>query len=1264
MGIGRTSVWIARLLLWGWLVAAAFPLRAFVVDGSKWPGTSGSPGSITMQLSLGSPAAPLTDGTLNGNTVAQTALNAWNSNLGSVRFVGINSSGSGRASGNAVNEVFFSSTVYGSAFGSNVLAVTLTYTLGATRVESDVLFNTASTWGSYRGNVRFAGGTRIDDFLRVALHEFGHVLGLNHPDQGGQSVAAVMNSIISNTDALTADDVAGGQFLYGGGAPVAPTIANHPSNQAVIVGGNATFSVTANGTPPLTYVWRKDGVPVAGGTGSTLSLTNVQLANAGNYAVTASNSTGNATSNPATLTVSPPPVAPQILTQPSSQTVAGGATATFTVSATGFPLPTYQWRRNNSPLPGQTLPTLTLLGVTVDQAGSYTVVVANSAATVIIAAATLTVLPGSVAPTIQAQPISRLVAVGGSAAFSVSASGNPAPTYQWHKDAVPIGGATGASYSLNAVSSSDAGTYSVVASNSAGSVTSGNAALTVNEPPAIATQPASRSTTSGTSLTLSVLATGSAPLTYQWKKAGISLPGETGAALAISVVKLTDAGSYTVTLSNNVGSITSAPAIVTVAAAPFAPIVQTQPTSQTVPSGGIFTLSVGALGDPSPTYQWRKDTQALAGATASSLTVTDVTPAHAGSFTVTVTNSLGSQTSAAALVTVTVPPAIVTQPASQSAIEGTQAAFAVAATGTGPLTYQWRKGSTLIPGATNATLLFSPLTAADAGSFTVTVTNALGSVTSLAVTLTVLPPTAPPTITVQPVSKTAISGTTVVFSVAATGLPAPTYQWRNNGVPVPGANSSALTLPNVSLSSAGNYSATATNSIGTATSDPVTLIVISAPNIVASPLAQTAVAGNPAALEVVAVGTGPLSYQWLKGGLPIASATGATLAFAVVQLTDGGSYSVVVSNAAGTVTSASALLTIAPATLPPSIALQPVSLSSPLGGSVTFAVTATGTAPLTYQWKRDGLAIAGANQAQFAIPVVSLADAGGYTVTVGNSAATATSAPATLTVVSPSRLINLSVRAQAGSGARTLIVGFVTAGSATKQLLIRGAGPSLLPFGIGDALLDPRLELFGNGAAVGENDNWSGTAVLSNAFGRLGAFAFANDSKDAAMLASLEPGAYSVHLSGPGATTGVALVELYDADRERGGTEVINASVRNFVGTGSNALIAGLVIAGDTAKTLLIRGVGPTLSLFNVPGVLADPIVSLYNGDTLVAENGDWGGGETLASAFAKAGAFGLPAASLDSALLVTLQPGAYTVRVSGAGATTGVAILEVYEIR
>ena len=250
-------------------------------------------------------------------------------------------------------------------------------------------------------------------------------------------------------------------------------------------------------------------------------------------------------------------------------------------------------------------------------------------------------------------------------------------------------------------------------------------------------------------------------------------------------------------------------------------------------------------------------------------------------------------------------------------------------------------------------------------------------------------------------------------------------------------------------------------------------------------------------------------------------------------------------------------------------------------------------------------------------------------------------------------------------------MGFVVAGDG-KNLLVRGIGPTLSSLGIVNALADPLLTLFNSTGTIATNDDWQinsagqdQTALIAATSARVGAFPLPNGSKDSALLVTVNNGALTTGLLRPNSTTGVALTEVYDTDTT-GTSRLINVSARMNVTTGEGTLIAGLIIAGNAPKRVLIRGIGPTLSVFGVLGVLADPQITVFANSSVIASNDNWETGtstsDQLTAVSAQVGAFALPAGSKDAALLVTLPPGAYTVQVSGVGNTTGVALIEVYE--
>ena len=282
-----------------------------------------------------------------------------------------------------------------------------------------------------------------------------------------------------------------------------------------------------------------------------------------------------------------------------------------------------------------------------------------------------------------------------------------------------------------------------------------------------------------------------------------------------------------------------------------------------------------------------------------------------------------------------------------------------------------------------------------------------------------------------------------------------------------------------------------------------------------------------------------------------------------------------------------------------------------------------------------------------------VADTGNHTIRKGVPIVSARTEPS-------SRLVNASVRANLVEG-RRLIAGFVMSGGA-KPVLVRAIGPGLAPHMEPGAALaaNPRLELYdAGGTVIDRNDDWGGGATLRDMFSALGAFPLAAGNTDAALVHTVA-GPQTTHVLTT--ATGVGLFELYDAAPTNAtGPRLVNFSARYEVGGGAGALILGFVIAGTGEKTVLIRGIGPTLLQFGVNCALGDPRIEIFNGaGQRFAQNDNWT--SSLASIAAKVGAFALPAGSKDAGMLLTLQPGTYTAVLTGADGGTGEGLVEVYE--
>jgi plastocyanin len=257
----------------------------------------------------------------------------------------------------------------------------------------------------------------------------------------------------------------------------------------------------------------------------------------------------------------------------------------------------------------------------------------------------------------------------------------------------------------------------------------------------------------------------------------------------------------------------------------------------------------------------------------------------------------------------------------------------------------------------------------------------------------------------------------------------------------------------------------------------------------------------------------------------------------------------------------------------------------------------------------------------------------------------------------PAQPLNISTRLEVQTGDQVLIGGFIITGTEPKRVILRAIGPSLAGAGITNPLADPFLELHGSDQSlITTNDNWK----VSNE-GDIDATGLApTNDLESAIVTTLDPGNYTAIVSGKEGGTGVGLVEGYDLD-SAADSQFANISTRGFVETGSNVMIGGFILGGGGATTtVLVRAIGPTLTQFGVADALGNPTLELrdVNG-TLILANDDWKETQQM-----EIEATGLqPQNDLESAVLETLAPGAYTAIVSGSGGLTGVALVEVYRL-
>jgi hypothetical protein len=961
-----------------------------------------------------------------------------------------------------------------------------------------------------------------------------------------------------------------------------PVIKTEPAFEPWSVLTTTDLTVGATGTGPLTYQWFRGGVAIPGATISAYSL--ARGANAGGtYRVDVTNAGGTTRSRDVAIPDSPPVPAPVIYTQPASADVYLGELVSITVSGS---YTTFRWLKNDAPLTG---PQPSVITASTALAGRYSAILETASGSVTTDTAVLTVSAPTGLPRITQHPREQ---VQGEVPNTLSVGveeGTTVTGYQWRRGGQPIAGATSASFSVPATGAGSTGTFDVVVTNASGSVTSEPAAIRASSPDdIILTAPASSALRLGSTSILLLSVKFLPNARYEWRRNGVLVRSSTTPSYSIVQAKAEDFGTYSLTAVAGAVSQTVAFKIMDLDAgrAPRFIRYPTKVSPFVAPiEGEPLVLSCTTRGEAPITVQWYKDGVLLAGQTAEQLTVPAVGRADLGNYQVRATNASGTAESRAYTVTAVQPPPLpgfVRQPASQRVAAGDTVTLGVVlSTATTPETYQWYFNDAPVPGAAAATLTLTLFHPSQVGRYRLRVTNHGGEVWSEEVRLDLAPGGAAPVIVAGPAETSVSLGGYATLTVKAAASPIGLrYEWRQNGQVLPGATTATLQLVGLAAGQAGTFSATASNFFGSATAS-ARVTVSSArtsfptgPVLAAQSASQSVEMGGTVTLAAQPGGDPQPALQWYREGTAIPGATGSTLTLSNVSAAEAGSYWVVATNSSGT--ARTSLIRLTTRAAPGRLGNLSVLSKLAPGGNLLLGLAVAGEGERSLLVRAAGPALAGFGVADAAPdPVLRMRDARGEIVAQndnwGGSAAIAAAATAAgafplgaeardAALLRPfaggantaeiteaqgaggtvlaevyagpagagPRLANLSCRVKAVPGAATVTVGFVVE-ERPLVVLIRGIGPTLRWFGVDGAMISPTMRLYRGQRIIANSDDWLGTSSLAVTAAQVGAFPLSSASRDAALVASLTPGPYTVQITGvQGSPFGEVLAEIYE----------------------------------------------------------------------------------------------------------------------------------------
>jgi hypothetical protein len=709
---------------------------------------------------------------------------------------------------------------------------------------------------------------------------------------------------------------------------------------------------------------------------------------------------------------------PAITTHPNAVGVPAGSIAELSVLASGGKL-SYQWRQNGLAIQGANAPVLAIKA----SAGTYDCVVSNEAGSVTSAPATISIVDP---PVFTEQPVSLTgLNVGSGASLWISIQSSVPVSFQWFKDGTALLGQNERVLTLAGIVPSDEGTYHVVATNSYGvSAKSNPAAIALSDATIrIIAQPLSQDVFEKTPVSIQVVARGpqetKAPLSYKWIEKladGTERPiGTNSKTLTLPSSQTAIGGSSSTFLcevsSSLAPSIRSVPATIKVLKSEFS-LDETRLVNQEVSQLDSVSFSISVSGEGPFRYQWLKNGTEIDSPAArrDTLLIPQAAESDEGTYSVKVSRGASSITSKrSARLVVLAPITVVKQPVlSNSQIFEGQSITLTAKASIAGASYQWRKGGTALPSATKDSLTLKGVKVSDSGTYDVVVTDQQGDVVrSRAVSAAVLLQVRDfVTITGQPSSLVSNPGDGIALEVRTTGG-SPSFQWFFKDSVIPGEISPRLSIPKVATKDEGVYHVRITSPGQTEIRSSPATIRLNRPveitrNLSTSPITLTQ--GSALTLQVAAVGTAPVVYQWRKDGIPLANATSQRLIISNVSPSNAGFYDCMISNIVGPVFSQSTSVTVQESLR---IGTQPQAMTNLNPGEIFSAgftlIGATGTEKV--QWYRTAgkttEPVVGASATTLAIPQVQVSDGGLYFAVITRGPTKITSNVANLVVNKP-----------------------------------------------------------------------------------------------------------------------------------------------------------------------------------------------------------------------------------------------------------------------